>query len=133
MDRIDPDTDTMIYFLDDDNTIHPGFFSEILPQVQNIPDVKQKLITFDQWRHYQIRPRSHVLPGNKIALGCIDTAMCLVHRHVIGDSRWISTKYEADFHFFNELYEKVGKEHHLYLPHVGALYNNISHQYYFHH
>jgi len=125
LDRIDSTIDTMIYFLDDDTCFHPDLVSKIFSEIKTIPDVQKKIITFDQWRHYYVLPDSHILPGNNINLGCIDTGMCIIHRHVIGDTRWESTSYEADFYFIQELFKNVGQDNHVYLPIIGSLYNHL--------
>ena len=55
--------DTLIYYLDDDNILHPDIY-----KLLNIID-NDKMYTFNQY---------NILNGNNINVGCIDTAMVII-------------------------------------------------------
>jgi len=74
--------DGFIYFLDDDNIIHPDFWSI----VETLDD--KYFYTFNQLRD----KRGYILHGNIIRLNHIDTAMFLVHKNHIKNTRWIKDK-----------------------------------------
>jgi len=107
--------DGFIYFLDDDNIIHPHFWS-IIDILDN-----NKFYTFDQLR----TKKCDVLYGNNINVGHIDTAMFLVHRKQIGNIRWIENLYEADGYFITEL-NNNNKGLHVYINFICCYYNYLS-------
>jgi glycosyltransferase involved in cell wall biosynthesis len=112
---IDQVTDGYVYFLDDDNIIHPAFWS-----IADMCD-GEHFYTFDQLRDN----RHTILRGNRVSVGFIDTAMYIVHRKHIANIRWINSKYDADGHFICEIRrDNPGK--HTYVNRVGAYYNYIS-------
>jgi glycosyltransferase involved in cell wall biosynthesis len=111
---IDHVEDGYVYFLDDDNIVHPNLWS-----VVNMLD-GEHFYTFDQ-----LRDNKHiVLYGNRIAVGHIDTAMYIVHRKHIGNIRWINSKYDADGHFICDIYREHSGSH-KYIRELGCYYNYI--------
>ena len=104
--------DGFIYFLDDDNIIHPNFWKiEITPE---------KFYTFDQ-----IRKANDILKGNKIKLYFIDTAMFIVHKKHIGNIKWLEYKYNADGYFICDIFYK-NPESHVYIDSTCSYYNYLS-------
>jgi hypothetical protein len=104
--------DGFIYFLDDDNIIHPNFW--------NIFDSfePEKFYTFDQQRG------NTILFGNRIQLDHIDTAMIIVHKTHVDNLRWEEDKYNADGIFIVELYNK-NKFLHMYINTIASYYNYL--------
>ena len=107
--------DGFVYFLDDDNIIHPALWS-LLDVVDS-----RFFYTFDQLRN---KRTNEILVGNRIELDRIDTAMFLVHRHHIGQIRWHNDKYNADGYFITELY-RTHKDAHKYIEGIGCYYNYL--------
>lgn len=103
-----------LYFLDDDNLIHPDFH-----KLLNVLDCG-KIYTFNQ--HNRIR-------GNELKINAIDTAMFLVALNLCHGIRWIDDKYNADGFFICEC-AKNNMDHWIYLDNVLAFYNKIQQQKY---
>jgi hypothetical protein len=107
--------DGFIYFLDDDNIIHPEFW--------NLTDQFDPayFYTFNQMRNNN----GKILLGNNIALRCIDTAMFVVHKKHIGDIVWRIHEYIADGYFICDV--AAGRKHkHRYLNVVACYYNFLT-------
>lgn len=107
--------DGFIYFLDDDNIIHPNFW--------NILDTlnPEKFYTFDQLRNIKT---GEILKGNNIQVFKIDTAMYIVHKNHIGQIKWILDKYNADGHFICDVRNKNPASH-VYIESVASYYNYL--------
>lgn len=106
--------DGFIYFLDDDNIIHPEFWN-IFDTVES-----DKFYTFN----CVAAINGSILYGNQCRYGTIDTSMYLVPRKIIGDIRW-NNEYGADGIFIEDIYEK-NKDKLCYINKVAAYYNYIS-------
>jgi len=111
---IDLVMDGYIYFLDDDNIIHPNFWS-IVDQLDNT-----HFYTFDQLRDN----KSEILPGGTCEIARIDTAMFIVHTNHIKGLRWKEHLYTADGYFIKELCSK-NAELHKYIPITASYYNKL--------
>jgi hypothetical protein len=109
---------TYLYYLDDDNIIHPNFYS-LLDIVDN-----NKIYTFNQRRSKDIYPYVELLKGNNIELFKIDTAMFLIPFSLCKEIEWIFDKYNADGYYIIECYNK-NKKNHIYLDNELAYYNKI--------
>jgi hypothetical protein len=103
--------DTLLYYLDDDNIIHPNIY-----RLMNIID-NNKLYTFNQ--HNRIK-------GNNICVGGIDTAMVIIPYKLCRNEKWITDKYEADGYYIEECYNK-NKDIHIYVDNNLCYYNKINH------
>jgi glycosyltransferase involved in cell wall biosynthesis len=104
-----------VYFLDDDNIIHPEFWN-IVPKL----DINH-FYTFDQIRMYE----GHTLKGNTIKIRAIDTAQYIVPKELINNIRFDVNRYQADGIFItsiNELYSN----NHIYIPTVASYYNFLE-------
>jgi hypothetical protein len=113
--------DGFIYFLDDDNIIHPEFWQ--ISKSFELP----YFYTFNQWRKWPTDKKFTVLPGNEICIGKIDTAMYCIHKTHIGQIRWKEDKDGcADGLFIEQIYEN-NKDSHKYIDIIAAYYNQINH------
>jgi glycosyltransferase involved in cell wall biosynthesis len=92
---LDRTNDGYVYFLDDDNIVHPGLFSRVVP-------LAQRFDTGIMVNQIMRDGRLRLTPGT-IAECCCDTAQFLVPRTLIGDTRWSIYHYTADGMFFSEL------------------------------
>lgn len=89
LDRIE---DGFVYFLDDDNVVHPRLLERALPHMREQRGVVVNQATADG------RTRLVAAPDN-VRVGAIDTAQVLLPRSVIGDLRWEPFDYRADGRF----------------------------------
>ncbi len=102
--------DTLVYFLDDDNVMHPDFFAQSFT-----PSV---VTTFDQ-----IRDRSgRILKGNELKNGFIDTAMMVFPIELFRS--WRIDCYSADGMFADDLYNDP-RTRHIYIPKSLCYYNKL--------
>lgn len=104
--------DGFIYFLDDDNIVHPEFES-IIGQLNS-----KYFYTVDQQRE------NYILSGNTLQVGRIDTAMFIVHKQHIKDITWFTSRYDADGVFISDIASQNYGAH-IYLNKVGCYYNFI--------
>lgn len=104
--------DGFIYFLDDDNIIHPAFWN-----ITRSLNTKY-FYTFDQLRD------GNTFYGNTIEVGKIDTAMFIATKEQIGNIKWIEDKYDADGYFISEIL-KNNKNSHKYINEIGSYYNYL--------
>jgi glycosyltransferase involved in cell wall biosynthesis len=111
--------DTYIYFLDDDNIVHPKLYNLLHVLEPN------KIYTFNQTRPDYIFPfKSHLL-GNNISVYNIDSAMFLVYFKLCKDIRWDTDKYNSDGYYITECYEK-NKDAWEFVNKTLAYYNKIN-------
>jgi hypothetical protein len=104
--------ESYIYFLDDDNIIHPDLYSLTL-----LPD---KIYTFDQ----ENKDGSLRLKGNNIRIGKIDTAMFLVWFPMVKGIQFITNKYDADGYYITSIYNN-NKNKLIYVPKIFSWYNKL--------
>lgn len=102
--------DTLLYYLDDDNIIHPNLY-KLLKIIDN-----NKVYTFNQFNR---------LKGNTIYVGGIDTAMIIISYKLCKNEQWISDKYDADGYYIKECYDK-NKNLHIYVDNDLCYYNKIT-------
>lgn len=102
--------DTLLYYLDDDNIIHPSMY-----RLMNIID-NTKLYTFNQ--HARMK-------GGAVGVGTIDTAMVIVPYNLCRDVRWIINKYEADGYYIKACYDQ-NKNKHVYVDNDLCYYNGST-------
>lgn len=101
---------TLIYYLDDDNIIHP-----LLYKLMNVIE-NNKLYTFNQINR---------LKGDNINIGKIDTAMFIIDYNLCKNIPWIYDKYDADGYYIKECYEK-NKNNYIFVNNDLCYYNFIS-------
>lgn len=109
LDRI-TNPNTLLYFLDDDNLIHPNLY-----RLMNVID-NEKLYTFNQY------PMSK---GNDIRVSKIDTAMYIVPYSLFKNIRWVSHLPEADGLYIMECYNN-NKNIHVYVDNVLCYHNVMN-------
>ena len=103
-----------IYFLDDDNIIHPNFYNIIQKIEYN------KFYTFDQ-----LRNDGTILSGNNIKAYKIDTAMFLCDFNLVRDIKFVpENEYDTDWRYIESCYKKNIKSH-IYVPEIGCYYNYL--------
>lgn len=102
-------SNTLLYYLDDDNTIHPNIY-----RLLNIID-NNKIYSFNQFDR---------IKGNNICVGGIDTAMVIIPYKLCKDEKWIIDKYEADGFYIKTCYDK-NKNLHIYVDNDLCYYNSI--------
>jgi len=106
-----------IYFLDDDNIIHPNFW-----RIIDLLDDDSKFYTFDQLRDIK---NESILHGNTIGVGTIDTAMFIIHTKSIKDTKWKIYEYAADGYFICDILNN-NIDSHEYINTVGCYYNFLQ-------
>jgi len=111
-------SDTYIYFLDDDNLIHPNLAS-IIPTLED-----NKIYTFNQERPVDVFPFTDYLKGNKIEVFQIDSAMFLIDYNLCKTIRWNPYYYYSDGVFIMECYS-LHKEKWVYIDQLLAYYNKL--------
>jgi hypothetical protein len=112
------DDDCYVYFLDDDNSIHPDLYKLL----NNLDD--NKIYTFGQKRSVSIFPYVDVLKGDIIEVYKIDTGMILIDNKLIHDIRWRINKYNADGYFIKECFIK-NAENWLFVNEILSYNNTI--------
>jgi predicted O-methyltransferase YrrM len=101
--------DTILYYLDDDNIIHPCLYL-----LMNIID-NTKMYTFNQ--HNRIK-------GNNIKVTYIDTAMTLIPYKLCKNVQWVLDRYEADGVYIEECYN-ANKDNHIFVDNDLCYYNKL--------
>lgn len=107
----------MVYFLDDDNAMHPRFWKWFAANV-----TLGRIYTFDALRSTE----PILIMGHKPVLNCIDTAQVLFDADLAGNVTWHPNDYGADGMFIQELVAH-NKEKHVYVPEVLAFHNYAQH------
>lgn len=107
--------DTLIYYLDDDNIIHPNMYNLL-----NIID-NTKMYTFNQHRNNN---GVEILKGNNININYIDTAMIIIPYKLCKNVRWITNVYYADGCYITECYN-TNKTIHVFVDNVLCYYNKL--------
>ena len=110
--------DTYVYFLDDDNLVHPNLY-EIINTLED-----NKIYTFNQDRPETVFPFTTNLKGNKIELCKIDSAMFLVDFKLCKDVRWNPYKYFSDGIYISEIYSQH-KDKWVYIDQTLSYYNKL--------
>jgi hypothetical protein len=106
--------DALLYFLDDDNLVHPMFY-RLFQQFMWRRDV---FYTFDQRRSRLI------CSGKRCVRVMMDTAMICVPLSLCPDWR-PSAEYAEDYHFVRSVM-RAHRQKHVYLNSVAAYYNALQ-------
>jgi hypothetical protein len=112
------DKHTYLYFLDDDNIVHPDLY-DLLDTAEY-----GKIYTFNQDRPKDVFPFVTCLLGDTIELRKIDTAMFLIDYQLCKYVRWVPDKYNADGIYAMECYS-TNRDKWIYVNRTLAYYNSI--------
>jgi hypothetical protein len=108
--------DGYVFFLDDDNIMHPNFWK----MYESIDD--KYFYTFNAMRSVK---QNVIMYGNKVVPNFIDAAMYLVHKKHFRDIRLREEKFSADGWFIFDVYnENPGL--HKYINDVCCHYNYLQ-------
>lgn len=111
-----------VYFLDDDNILHPDFIKYIQSLMDRmVNEGKQGAVWHQDVRQRYVR---RIAP-DRIKMGMIDTAQYLLTTDIIGDLRWIPDEHCADGFFIEELHRK-NPDKFLYIDMVLCYCNEIG-------
>lgn len=99
LDLISGSADSYVYFLDDDNLIHPQLFKVISEYFTKEPG---KAFVVNQV--FKNGKRRLQASPNNIRVGGIDTAQVVLPVKLIGNTRWQNHNYCADGEFIGEIY-----------------------------
>ena len=106
--------DTYIYFLDDDNIIHPDLY-KLLDIIE-----PNKFYTFDQQNS-----RYRILFGNDVRVCGIDTAMFICHYSLVKGIFWGDYTQFADGVYISECYQK-NKDVHVYINAIMSYWTYLK-------
>jgi hypothetical protein len=101
-----------IYFNDDDTLLHPELW-------ENIKNIDSDFISFIQLN----KNKSIRLKGNLIEVSHIDSHNFIVSKTIIGDTKFIINKYDADGYFAKECYGKALNK--TYIDKPLSIYNSL--------
>jgi predicted O-methyltransferase YrrM len=101
--------DTLLYYLDDDNIIHPNLY-RLLKIIDN-----NKIYTFNQYNR---------LKGDNPRINNIDTAMIIIPYNLCKKEEWVVDKYYADGIFIENIYN-ANKNIHIFVDNDLCYYNKI--------
>jgi hypothetical protein len=105
----------LIYFLDDDNIIHPNFWN-LVPKFQC-----NHIYSFDQIRESEGR----ILKGGNLVVNYIDTAQYVFDVNLVNNERFCVSEYNADGLFIQQL-GKNHKDKCVYFEELAAYYNKLN-------
>jgi predicted SAM-dependent methyltransferase len=113
--------DGWVWILDDDNSVHPGFFRRLEEEIAAQPEARA--FVFSQERADE-RRLLQAAPEN-VRIGSIDTAQFVLRRDLIGDLRWCELPVH-DGIFIQELYEQCPEDFR-FVDEVLCYFNRQSH------
>lgn len=109
---------TLVYFLDDDNLIHPDLYS-LLDEIREQRH-EPKMYCFNQ--EYKDGGLRNL--GNRFQIGDVDTAMLLIHGSLCSNIRWQLYPLEADGIFNIDCYNQ-NRENCIYVDRILCYHNKI--------
>jgi len=102
-----------VYFLDDDNIVHPDLWA-VIPTLDEDYFYTWDQNTFDRY-----------IEGHTINTGCIDTSMFIVPKKICKNLKWLTfDRYFADAFFIKTIYEHNANKH-IYIPKTLCYYNRL--------
>jgi glycosyltransferase involved in cell wall biosynthesis/tetratricopeptide (TPR) repeat protein len=107
--------DSYIYFLDDDNVVHPELWN------LELDEACDRLYSFDQ---YWGLPGKEILKGDCPKINEIDTAQVLIgaRAYLREPILWLEHAHEADGMFIEQMF---ANHPHSYIPRIASLYNPL--------
>jgi hypothetical protein len=112
--------DYFVFFLDDDNIVHPSLWN-ILPILSRH---QPRVYTFDQWRAGRFNA-VEILKGAECKIGHMDTSSHTIHASILEDpdvNKWDVYASIADGLFAEKVCGKYG---HTYIPLTLSYYNAL--------
>ena len=101
---------TFLYYLDDDNVIHPHLY-KLLNIIEN-----NKIYSFNQ---------ASRLRGDNLCLDKVDTAMVLINNNICDNLAWRKNVYGADGFYIETIYRN-NKDKHVFIDNELCFYNALS-------
>ena len=111
-------SDTLLYYLDDDNVIDPNIYTLL-----NIVE-KNKMYTFNQYNPTSKYSKNNILKGDTICVTHIDTAMIIIPYKLCKDIQWIPDNYFADGYYIQYCYAN-NKNNHIFVDNELCYYNSM--------
>lgn len=113
--------DGFFHCLDDDNLVHPLFFSGLERAMKAQPSKRAFVITQQRWDSLQ----KLVASPDRMGYGQIDNTMFVVHSSLIGSRRYdVKDRGREDFLFFNYLWS-LYREEFVFIPDPIVYYNYL--------
>lgn len=110
---LDQVTSGHVYFNDDDTTLHPELWD-------SIKDLDNDFISFRQvWKSGALR-----LTGFNVSLNNIDSHNFITSNCLIGDTRWVLDRYDADGLFAYECRQR--SKTYRYIDRILSVYNSLK-------
>lgn len=120
--------DGFVYFLDDDNVVHPDLWVELPKMTSN------HYYSWDQLRNPEgddtdwvlfKNEKGKILKGDTLKLQRIDTAQVLIPKKFFEGLQWKTDDYKADGILIESVYKKNPSAH-IYLPKILCYYNSLG-------
>ena len=92
--------DGWVYFLDDDNSMHPSFFGELYATIK-----KHDMLRAFAFRQSMFESGNRDVSPANMRGNHIDMAQVIIHRDLIGDIRFELDPYNADGRFIEAVYQ----------------------------
>jgi SAM-dependent methyltransferase len=109
---------TYLYYLDDDNIIHPDFYKLLSIIGEN------KFCTFNQ-KNMRCGNINNILNGNDIVIDRIDIAMSLIDYNINKLIQWNPYIYNADGYYIKEIYDN-NKNNWIYIKNELSYWNYLT-------
>ena len=101
---------TLLYYLDDDNIVHPNLYN-LLNNINN-----NTIYSFNQYNR---------IKGGNPNIGYIDTAMVLIPFNLCKNIIWKLDIYEADGHYIKDCIDS-NRDKHVYIDEDLCYYNFLK-------
>ena len=120
--------DGFLYFIDDDNIIHPDLWNVIPSLDENYyyswDQLRNKNGDNTDWVLFK-NEKGKILRGNTLKVQHIDTSQIIIPKSMIGSLEWKIDDYAADGILIESLY-KLNPSAHKYIPKVLCYYNFLD-------
>lgn len=116
--------DHWVFYLDDDNLLHPDFPQVMRHYIDQYPE-KKGFIYNQVWADG--RPRINPGQTKTVEYRWIDTASFVIKRSIIGDAKWVQYENERcnDWPFIRDVYEN-NKEHFHFINRALSVWNGLT-------
>jgi glycosyltransferase involved in cell wall biosynthesis len=106
-----------VYFLDDDNIIHPHFFQEVMPLL----DGRRVIVVNQIWADGE----RHVVAAPPVRVGSVDTGQVILPLDLAREFEWKTNVKSADGDYFGRIWEKYS-DRFVFVHKDLAYYNYLS-------